>query len=170
MWIGAVPGYKVVAIARPQTSGGRGVEYAPTEVRQQRIRQRRHVNRLRKARLGQRYINKVILPRTGDAKTYFAIYPRLPAKVAHEHPPFSMQVQIAPLKSSGQVVLTLTYQGRDKDSPIYILDLYARSGQPVAADWDAIETWQREAHAAIKRCFELAITPKSRKLFRQEEE
>jgi uncharacterized protein (TIGR04255 family) len=120
--------------------------------------------------LGQRYINRVVLPRSADPKTCFAIYPRLPPKVAHEHPPFSMQVQTATLASGGQVVMTLTYQGRDNGSPIYILDLYARSGRPAAADWNAIEAWQTDAHGAIKHCFELAITPKSRKLFGREEE
>lgn len=110
------------------------------------------------AALGQRYINRIVLPRASEAATYFTVYPRLPEDVARTHPPFSMLVHAGNL-SDGAVVLTLTYQGLHSEQPTYILDLYARSDTRRAADWDAVHAWHREAHEAIVRCFESALTP-----------
>ena len=117
------------------------------------------------ASIGQRYINRILLPPGAPPEKYFEIYPALPERVRKRHPPFSMQVVAKELELGGQVVLTLTAQGDDADRPVYILDAYAQSAPGLEPAWAAILAWHDEAHAAIKECFELSITDESRELF-----
>lgn len=119
--------------------------------------------------LGQRYINRILLPPRSEAATYFAFYPKLPDDVARTHPPFSMLVQAAPA-DGGAVVVNLTYQGLQGDRPAYVLDLYARTEVERSPQWQQIESWQRRAHDAIVKCFEMAITAESSTLLGRRED
>lgn len=119
------------------------------------------------ALIGQRYINKVLLPPGGEPKDFFEIYPSMPESVGRRNPPFSMQLEVSTFSEGGNVVLTLTAQGEEEGQPVYMLDVYARQqgvGQPT---WGEIKRVQDEAHVAVKAAFEMAITDRARNLFRR---
>jgi len=118
--------------------------------------------------LGQRYINKVRLPRGGTPESFFEIYPALPPHVRSRHPPLSMQVEIETLEAGGNVVLTLTAKGLEEDHPVYVLDIYARTEEAAPPTWDRIRQWHEAAHGAVISAFELAITDRARELFGRE--
>lgn len=113
--------------------------------------------------LGQRYINRVVLPEgTPDPAAYFEVYPKLPTAAGHR--PFALQL-LAERFSDGEVVLNLAYQGNEAGNALYFLDVYARSTgaiPPVAAE---IRMWHERAHPVVHRTFEAALTAKSRGLF-----
>ena len=117
------------------------------------------------ALLGQRYINKVVLPEDGTPDRFFAVYPAMPEDIRRRNPPFSMQVEVESLGVGGNVVLTLTAKGLEDDCPVYVLDLYARSQAPGPPGWDYIRDWQDGAHEAVKAAFEMAITDDARVVF-----
>ncbi len=118
--------------------------------------------------VGQRYINKVVLPQGGTPDRYFAVYPAVPEPIGRRNPPFSMQVEVGTLDHGGNVVLTLTAKGLEEGRPVYVLDLYARSQAPGPPDWDYVRDWQDAAHEAVKAAFEMAITNDARSLFGRE--
>lgn len=113
--------------------------------------------------VGQRYINRIVLPKgeTEPAK-FFHFYPTLPAPASHR--PFALQVVLESFPR-GQVTLNLTFSGEEDEVPIYFLDIYARSTEPVALAGIEIVRWQETAHSVIRRAFDAALTPESRKLF-----
>ena len=120
------------------------------------------------ALLGQRYINKVVLPEDGTPERFFSVYPAVPENIRRRNPPFSMQVEVESLGVGGNVVLTLTARGLEDGCPVYVLDLYARSQAPGPPSWDYIRDWQDGAHGAVKAAFEMAITEDARVLFGRE--
>ena len=86
--------------------------------------------------LGQRYINKVVLPIGAlDAGDYFEFYPKFPPAVHHRT--FALQVVLDSF-SGGEVVLNLMYMGIQEEQPVYFLDISARSTSKVAATIDAV--------------------------------
>lgn len=115
--------------------------------------------------LGQRYINKVVLPVDSTPEKFFSVYPAVPEHIRGRNPPFSMQVEVETLGVGGNLVLTLTSKGLEDGCPVYVLDLYARSEAPCPPDWAFIGSWQDESHKAIMAAFEMAITDDARRLF-----
>jgi uncharacterized protein (TIGR04255 family) len=123
--------------------------------------------------LGQRYVNRIFLPsEEAAAEDYLTLYPALPrgAIPIARHPPVSLQVGTQQL-SRGQVTISLHYAGKDGLRPVYFLDLYAHWTDNLKSDfsWTSVKTWQDEAHEAVKRAFEAAITERCRKLLGREE-
>ena len=121
------------------------------------------------ALLGQRYINKVVLPEDGTPERFFGVYPAVPEDIRKRNPPFSMQVEVGTLGVGGNVVVTLTAKGIEDGLPVYVLDVCARSQAPGPATWDSIHRWQDEAHKAVMAAFEMAITDLARDLFGRED-
>jgi len=120
--------------------------------------------------LGQRYINRIALPVDADPCEYFTVYPRVPSDWPHaQHRPFNLQILTEQTVDQGQVVLAITYQ--QPGPPTYLLDIYARTTDdpPLPFEWDAIIEWQRQAHGAVNRAFEFAITDRCRMLLEREE-
>lgn len=112
---------------------------------------------------GQRYINKVVLPRDeANPATYFTIYPSLPASTTHR--PFALQVVMEQFQG-GQVVLNLTYRSQAVDGAVYLLEIYARAIEKIEPETTQILNWQRAAHTAVQSVFEMAITNRARQLF-----
>jgi uncharacterized protein (TIGR04255 family) len=119
--------------------------------------------------LGHRYINRIFLPSEDvDPTDYFAFYPPLRGR---RHPPFLLRFETEPLPRGGQVTLSLYYASLDNQKPVYFLDLYAQAAQNLnyAFDWTLAKAWQDEAHDAVTRAFELAITDRCRELLGREE-
>jgi uncharacterized protein (TIGR04255 family) len=120
--------------------------------------------------LGQRYINRVSLPSVDEHPSgYFTIYPE---EVPHDRRGviFSMQVQTE-LVAHGRVVMNLAFQTVEAGQPVYVLDVYARTDEKpsIRLEWSDVAAWQDEAHGAVKRAFELALTDKCRTLLGREE-
>ena len=109
--------------------------------------------------IGQRYINHITLPaKDSHPADYFSVYPRLATRGRI----FAAQIQTDELPN-GAVVLNLAFQGSDSDDrPTFALDLYARTsrGADIPVEWPAAKSWHDEAHEAILRAFQLALTPK----------
>ena len=59
-----------------------------------------------------------------------------------------------------------SFRGFDEAKrPVYLLDLYARSAEPVTWPIDRIIEWHREAHRIIRKAFDGSITEKCRAHF-----
>jgi uncharacterized protein (TIGR04255 family) len=119
--------------------------------------------------LGHRYINRIPLPPDADPAEYFTVYPRIPADWPHAaHRPFSLLIQALQIEH-GQVIMTIGYQ--QPEPPQYLLDLYARTTDepPVLFEWEPIRDWHDQAHDAVKRAFEFALTQTCRNLLEREE-
>ena len=111
---------------------------------------------------GQRYINKVVLPRDeANPSMYFTIYPSLPASTTHR--PFALQVVMEQFQG-GQVVLNLTYRSQEAEGEVYLLEIYARTVEKIEPEATRILDWQRAAHTAVRSVFETAITNRARQL------
>jgi uncharacterized protein (TIGR04255 family) len=124
--------------------------------------------------IGQRYLNRILLPSDGSPADFFTAYPSDSAVRALGHPPFSLQMQTESLtgEGGGKVFVTLVYQGLDAGSrPTYMLDLYATSQEnpPIPFAWESLKAWQDNAHGAVKRAFEFSITDRCRELLEWEE-
>lgn len=114
--------------------------------------------------LGQRYINRVVLPKgEQDPSAFFEVYPRLPLDVASR--PFALQI-VTHRFEDGEVALNLAYQGDDDGRTAFFLDVYARSTRPIPAVAREIRMWQERAHPFVRSSFEAVLTAKSRELFR----
>ena len=119
--------------------------------------------------LGQRYINKILLPPdASDPSEYFALYPRISVSPS-SNPPFLLQMEAGQFSNGGRVVATLSFQGSDAATkrPTYILDLYARSGERPTIEflWPAVRAWHDTAHDALTKTFEKSIEQTARMLF-----
>jgi uncharacterized protein (TIGR04255 family) len=115
--------------------------------------------------LGQRYINKIVLPvGARNAGDYFQFYPRFPSSVHHRT--FALQVVLDSFEG-GEVVLNFTCTGQKEEQPTYFLDISARSTVYVAPNVQNILRWQSTAHQAIRRAFSLALTDDCRRLFEE---
>jgi len=113
--------------------------------------------------LGQRYINRVVLPEgTEDPAAYFEVYPKLPSAAVHR--PFALQL-LAEKFADGEVMLNLAYQGEENGKALFFLDVYARSTKPLQPLAAEIRMWHERAHPVVHRTFEAALTAKSRDLF-----
>lgn len=123
--------------------------------------------------LGQRYLNRVLLPPGASPADFFTVYPGSDQVRSLGNPGFALQMQTEAMAGgAGQVVLALAYQGIDASGQLaYMLDLYARSidNPPVPFAWEVGKAWQDVAHDAVKRAFEFAITDRCRELLEREE-
>jgi uncharacterized protein (TIGR04255 family) len=122
--------------------------------------------------LGHRYINQIQLPAEARPRDYFGVYPEIPAHMpAPPHPPFALNLQTEPL-SPGQVMMTLSFKGIEAEKPTYLLDIYARTPDDpqISFNWPEVRAWHDNAHEAVKRGFEFAITDQCRQFLGPEED
>lgn len=122
--------------------------------------------------LGHRYINQIRLPAEAHPRDYFAVYPTIPEQIpTPRHAPFALNLQTEAL-SQGQVMMSLAFQGVEAERPTYLLDIYARTSDDptIGFNWPEVRAWHDEAHDAVKRGFEFAITDQCRQFLGVEEE
>lgn len=123
------------------------------------------------ARLGVRYINRVVVPkRRMRMEDYFTLYPQLPQEMGDEHGGFLLRVEV-PAKSSDHTVF-VTFASAPADNPgetAFLLDLYNlfQPSEPFALE--TIQCPVKTAHENIITAFEGGITDALRTLFRPEE-
>lgn len=124
------------------------------------------------ARLGVRYINRVVIPQFQvRMEDYFTLYPRLPKEMGDEHGSFLLRVEV-PDKSSNHTVV-ITFASASADNPgetAFLLDLYDvfQPTEPFALD--TLQCEVKRAHENIITAFEGSITDRLRTLLEPEEE
>jgi uncharacterized protein (TIGR04255 family) len=117
--------------------------------------------------LGQRYINQITIPVSDlDVASYFQIYPQLPAGLVAGHRPIAVQLETSTWET-GTAIVNLSFRSVNNESALYVLDIYARSKDQLPHDAQALINWQMRAHDAISESFELSITDKCRRLFKE---
>jgi uncharacterized protein (TIGR04255 family) len=119
--------------------------------------------------VGQRYINKVVLPDANeDPQSIFGIYPNLPTELREKHPPFAIQVEVMRLPEA-TITVNLQFQGiLAERRPSYILDIYAKSILPIGAESSEIVNWNNKVHDQLYGAFLFCIPEKNAKrLFRE---
>lgn len=120
------------------------------------------------SRLGLRYINRVVIPRTHvRMEEYFTIYPNLPQRLGGAHGNFLIRVEI-PQSDRGHVVI-ITFGNAPSPNPpesgqAFMLDLYDSLVTSDAAEESVIRKEIRRAHENIVLAFEDSITDKLREL------
>jgi len=122
------------------------------------------------ARLGVRYINRVVIPeRPLRMQDYFTLYPRLPQEMGDEHGGFLVRVEV-PVKANDHTVF-VTFASAPTDDPgeaAFLLDFYDlfQPSEPFALE--AIQCPIKTAHENIITVFEGSITDTLRTLFQPE--
>ena len=124
------------------------------------------------ARIGVRYINKVVIPEpVVRMEDYFTIYPHLPSAMGDAHGAFMVRVEL-PSQKGGHTVL-VTFGSAPADAPEHIahsLDLYDIFQPPQPVALDDVPKEVRTAHDNIVTAFEGSITERLRQLFEPGEE
>lgn len=126
------------------------------------------------ARLGLRYINRVLIPaKQIKMEDYFTIYPNLPQRLGDMHGSFLVRVEVPQSGQAHTVVITFGTAPPPPASDAgqaFMLDLYdiLTINQPV--DEQAIKRELRHAHDNIVVAFEDSVTDKLRTLFEPEEQ
>ena len=125
------------------------------------------------ARLGLRYLNRVVLPGPRVLlEDYFRVYPSLPEEVGEAHGSFLLRVEV-PQRADGHTVL-ITFGSApappDEEAAVaFMLDLYDIREIQDAIDEDTMMEEVRRAHENIVVAFENSITGRLRGLFEPEE-
>lgn len=122
------------------------------------------------ARLGLRYINRVIIPH-GQAlmEDYFTVYPQLPKAMGDMHGRFMIRVDLPSQKEGHGVLITFGSAPSEKPDEIaHLLDLYDTFKPEQSMAFDAVTAQVKIAHENIEAAFEGSITDKLRTLFELE--
>lgn len=128
----------------------------------------------RVARLGLRYINRVVIP--GDRihmEDYFTIYPNLPPSIGDAHGSFLVRVEVPQVQQGDNVLITFGTAPQQQTQPhaqVFMLDLYdiAQIEKPLAEVNLRYEI--QRAHDNIITAFEGSITDRLREIFEPEED
>jgi uncharacterized protein (TIGR04255 family) len=125
------------------------------------------------ARLGLRYINRVLIPEKQiRMEDYFTIYPNLPQRLGDMHGSFLVRVEVPQSDQGHTVVITF---GTAPPPPaqeagqVFLLDLYDLLTMNQLVDEEVLKREVRTAHDNIVVAFEDSITDKLRALFEPEE-
>ena len=122
------------------------------------------------ARLGLRYINRVVIPHTQILmEDYFTVYPQLPKAMGDMHGRFMIRVDLPSRQGEHGVLITFGSAPAEKPNEIaHLLDLYDifKPEQPLT--FDAVKAQVTIAHENIEAAFEGSITDKLRTLFEVE--
>ena len=123
------------------------------------------------ARLGLRYINRIVIPEQPVwMEDYFRLYPFLPPELGLEHGPFLMRVELRPRHRHHQLLVTFgSAQAERSGEMAYLLDSYDNLPNLNSSDFALVATWLEEAHDNVEHAFESAITDKTRQLFDAEQ-
>ena len=121
------------------------------------------------ARLGLRYINRVVIPeervQMGD---YFTIYPNLPPRLGDTHGSFLVRVEVPQLERGQSVLITFgTAPSPDPDrvNQAFMLDFYDILQLNKSLDEIDLKKEIRRAHNNVVVSFEDSITDRLRSLF-----
>ena len=122
------------------------------------------------ARLGVRYINRVVVPGTKlQLENYFTVYPQLPKGLGDVHGAFMVRFEIPPPQNGHSVVVTFASADPGQDgAQAFLLDIYdtCRPSAPLALQDVASEV--AKAHDNVEAAFEGSITDPLRGLFEPE--
>lgn len=123
------------------------------------------------ARLGLRYINRVVIPHTKFLmEDYFTVYPQLPKAMGDTHGRFMIRVDLPSQKGGHGVLITFGSAPAEKAGGIaHLLDLYDIFKPEQSLAFDAVNAQVKIAHENIETAFEGSITDKLRALFELEE-
>lgn len=116
--------------------------------------------------VGQRYINEIRVPLDRAPTEFFAIYPPVSERIGQTHPNLALQVETASF-GTGNTVTNLVLRRADEEVAVYVLDIYARSSEPIEPSVGALMAWHDRAHATISHSFELSITDLARQAFKE---
>lgn len=124
------------------------------------------------ARLGLRYINRVVIPGARvQMEDYFTIYPNLPPGLSDTHGSSLVRVEVPQIEHGHAVLITFgtaASETRKQDEQVFMLDLYdILQLEGSLEDIDFKEEVQR-AHNNLVVAFENSITDRLRGLFEPE--
>ena len=124
------------------------------------------------ARLGVRYINRVVIPEgTVLMEDYFTVYPQLPKAMGDKHGAFMVRFEVPSAESGHTVLVTFaTAPTQEPHQKSFLLDIYDihQPANPLAfAD---VRREVESAHANVEAAFEGSITGRLRSLFEPEEQ
>jgi len=123
------------------------------------------------ARLGMRYINRVVIPEPRILmEDYFTVYPHLPREMGEEHGRFMVRFEVLSRKSGHGVLVTFGSAPPSNPSEIvHLLDLYDIFKPSDMLPLDQVPTEVQTAHEDVEVAFEGSITQRLRQLFELEE-
>jgi uncharacterized protein (TIGR04255 family) len=119
------------------------------------------------ARLGVRYINRIVIPKPRvKMEEYFRIYAEVPPELGAAHGDFLLRLELPPQYAGHQLLLTFATAPPEGPGQIaYLLDLYDIVAMETPEAFDTVEGRLVEAHDSIEWVFENAITDATRELF-----
>jgi uncharacterized protein (TIGR04255 family) len=122
------------------------------------------------ARLGLRYINRVIIPHEKILmEEYFTVYPKLPETMGDTHGRFMIRVDLPSQQGGHGVLITFGSAPPEKSGEsAHLLDLYDIFKPEESLSFDAVKAQVKLAHENIEAAFEGSITDKLRALFELE--
>ena len=122
------------------------------------------------AKLGIRYINRVVIPESRIAlEDYFTVYPSLPAGLGDEHGKFMVRLEVPTRNGGHQVLVTFGSAPADRREEIaFLLDLYDIFNPAEPFDLEDVQAQMRTAHENVEAAFEGSIQDKLRRLFEPE--
>lgn len=125
----------------------------------------------RLARLGVRYINRVVIPAvTVRMEDYFTVYPEIPEALGAAHGAFMLRVELP--NRSGEHTLLLTFGSAPPEQPdttAYLLDLYDVVEPQCEVSVEIIRPIVQIGHDNVIEAFEASITEKLRATFEEED-
>jgi len=123
------------------------------------------------ARLGVRYIDRVILPvPTVRMEDYFTLYPEIPPALGAAHGAFMLRVEIPTQRQGHRLMVTFgSAPPEQPNSMAFLLDFYDVVERGGEVTLDAIRNDVRMAHENVIETFEASITDRLRTLFEPEE-
>ena len=121
------------------------------------------------ARLGVRYINRVVIP--GEEvllEKYFTVYPQLPKAMGDKHGAFMVRFE-TPTEGEHTMVVTFASSPTERvGERAFLLDLYDVYQPATPMPLDAVSQEVRRAHANVEGAFEGSITGELGTLFEPE--
>ena len=126
----------------------------------------------RLARLGVRYIDRVILPATTvRMEDWFALYPEIPPTVGATHGAFMLRVEFPERRPGHKLLVTFgSAPPEELDTTAFLLDYYDVSEPGGAISKKDVQPFVRTAHDNIIEAFEASITDPLRALFEPEDQ
>lgn len=124
------------------------------------------------ARLGVRYINRVVIPEgTVLMEDYFTVYPQLPKAMGEKHGAFMVRFEIPSAEGKHSVLATFASAPAERPGEqAFLLDIYDIYQPATPLVFEGVRQEVRKAHANVEVAFEGSITDRLRSLFEPEEE
>ncbi len=125
----------------------------------------------RMARLGLRYINRVVVPEEQvRMEEYFTVYPNLPGDLSDAHGSFLVRVEVPQADQGHTVLITFGTAPLDPNErgQAFLLDLYDTVDLDAPVQETTLKEQVGQAHENIVMVFENSITDRLRDLFEEE--